>query len=360
MKKHAIIPVFISHRGCPNDCVFCNQKRITAREGDVTPEDVGNIIEQWLTTLGGVETVEVSFYGGSFTGLPMEEQTAFLKVAKEYKDAGRIDAIHLSTRPDYISRDILDNLKAFSVDVIELGVQSFDDKVLTASGRGHNAACVYEACELIKSYGFTLGIQLMIGLPGDSLESCVYSAGEAVRIGPALARLYPTVTLHDTALYDMYLAGEYVPLDEETAVERTTAMYEILDNAGISIIRVGLKSSDIIGEEIGFHPAFRQLVEGRIARKRIEKEIIDFLDEACPEWEYFGSSAGTEDLNSFRAKLRIIANEKSFGNIFGHKAVNRSYFEIKYPMLEFTHGKDYEEGLDLRDNEYVVREDFMF
>ena len=102
MKKHAIIPIFISHRGCPNDCVFCNQKKITAREGDVKPEDVRNTIEQWLTTLADIETVEVSFYGGSFTGIPMEQQTEFLKIAKEYKDAGKIDAI-LVPQSDTIS-----------------------------------------------------------------------------------------------------------------------------------------------------------------------------------------------------------------------------------------------------------------
>ena len=52
MKTHAIIPIFISHRGCPNDCVFCNQKKITARAGDVTPADVSKTVETWLTTLG--------------------------------------------------------------------------------------------------------------------------------------------------------------------------------------------------------------------------------------------------------------------------------------------------------------------
>ncbi|MBO5995579.1 MAG: radical SAM protein, partial [Firmicutes bacterium] len=244
MKKHAIIPIFISHRGCPNDCVFCNQKKITSREGDVRPEDVRNTIEQWLTTLKDVETVEVSFYGGSFTGIPMEQQSAFLEIAKEYKDSGRIDAIHLSTRPDYIDVPILDNLKAYSVDVIELGVQSFSDRVLLLSGRGHDAACVYKACDLIKSYGFTLGIQLMIGLPGDSMDTCRYSALETVKIGPAIARLYPTVTILGTELYSMMERGEYSPLTLDEAVERTKVMYEILEEAGINIIRVGLKSSE--------------------------------------------------------------------------------------------------------------------
>lgn len=75
-----------------------------------------------------------------------------LSLAKEYKDAGRIDKIHLSTRPDYINEEILDNLKAYGADVIELGVQSFDEEVLTLSGRGHNAAVVYESARMIQYY----------------------------------------------------------------------------------------------------------------------------------------------------------------------------------------------------------------
>ena len=195
MKKHAIIPIFIPHRGCGHECVFCNQRLITARQPDVTPEDVRSILDTRLSTMQrladplesdsvtspdsapgadgrperpGLETIEAAFYGGSFTGLPMEEQAAFLAVTKEYKDSGRIDKIHLSTRPDYIDSAILDQLRAFGVDTIELGVQSFDPEVLELSRRGHSVDDIYRACELIKSYGFELGIQLMIGLPGDS------------------------------------------------------------------------------------------------------------------------------------------------------------------------------------------------
>ena len=332
MKKHAIIPIFISHRGCPNDCVFCNQKKITSREGDVQPEDVRNTIEQWLTTLKDVETVEVSFYGGSFTGIPMEQQSAFLEIAKEYKDSGRIDAIHLSTRPDYIDVPILDNLKAYSVDVIELGVQSFSDHVLELSGRGHDAACVYKACDLIKSYGFTLGIQLMIGLPGDSMETCRYSALETVKIGPAIARLYPTVTILGTELYAMMERKEYSPLTLDEAVQRTKVMYEILEGAGINIIRVGLKSSEIMDQEIGFHPAFRQLVESAIARDRISLALDALID--LPE----GSL------------IDVFANSHSYGNIFGHKGSNREFFANIYPHLIIKGAVDN----DLRDNFYQV------
>lgn len=162
MKKHAIIPVFIPHLGCPHNCVFCNQHAITARTAEVTPEDVINIIEEYLPTLEGrgLEEIELAFFGGSFTGIPLDDQSAFLEIAKRYKDSGRIQKIHLSTRPDYIDEIILDNLKKYDVDVIELGVQSFDEEVLRLSERGHDIHAVYTACEMIREYGFVLGIQL--------------------------------------------------------------------------------------------------------------------------------------------------------------------------------------------------------
>ncbi len=335
MKTHAIIPIFIPHKGCPNDCVFCNQKRITSRSDEVTPEGARNTIEQHLSTLETMqlEAVELAFFGGSFTGLELDEQRSFLALAKEYKDAGRIDSIHLSTRPDYINEEILDNLKSFDVDVIELGVQSFDEEVLRLSGRGHDAACVYRSSRLIKDYGFSLGIQLMIGLPGDSMEKCIYSAREAVSLAPDIARLYPTVVIKQTALYEAYLAGSYMPLDESEAVLRTKAMYEILDAAGINIIRVGLKSGDIISSEKGFHPAFRQLVEGLIARERLESELI-------------AAAAGL----SGEQRVLFISNEKCYNNMFGHCAVNRRYFEEKYPSLKIS----YCTAPSLRNNEYKV------
>lgn len=153
MKKHAIIPVFIPHEGCPNDCVFCNQKKITARQQPMRPADVTNLVESYLPTLTGrgLETVEIAFFGGSFTGLPLDQQQAYLAVAKEYKDKGLVHKIHLSTRPDYINEEILDNLNAYGVDIIELGVQSFDDQVLKASNRGHDSQTVYKSCRLIQS-----------------------------------------------------------------------------------------------------------------------------------------------------------------------------------------------------------------
>lgn len=343
MKQHAIIPIFIPHKGCPNDCVFCNQRAITARTADVTSEDVRNTIETWLTTLEGTKTIEVAFYGGSFTGLSIEEQSYYLEVAYEYKKSGRIHKIHLSTRPDYIDRPILDNLRKYEVDTVELGVQSFDDEVLLKSNRGHNSKAVYDAVALLKEYGFEFGIQLMIGLPGDTLETCIYSAKEAARLEPSLARLYPTIVLDDTELYNQYIRSEYTPLTREEAIERTKKMYLILHRAGITIMRVGLKSTDIIGDGGAinggtYHPAFRQLVESRIAR--------DYIDEQLSKIK---AARQSED---FRTKIDVFCNRNWFSNVIGNGGENRRYFESKYPELNVKYRVDDSLG----DMKFVVLE----
>lgn len=331
MKKHAIIPIFIPHKGCPNDCVFCNQRKITARTSAPSAEEVYATIDSWLTTLlpnhvrngGSIETIEVSFYGGSFTGLTIKEQSMYLAIGKEYLDNGQIDSIHLSTRPDYINDEILENLRFYGVETIEIGVQSFDDEVLLKSNRGHDSAAVYRAAELIHKYGFRLGIQLMIGLPGDSLESCIYSAKETVKLEPQLARLYPTIVLDDTRLLEMYENGEYQALTREEAVTRTLAMYRILDEAGIYIMRVGLKSTDIIGDGGAinggtYHPAFRQLVEGRLMREKAEVLLEEIICQGDVE---------------VGQRISIFSNSSWYSNLIGNRSENKRYFEEKYPQL---------------------------
>ena len=163
-----------------------------------------------------------------------------------------------------------------------------------------------------------------------------YSAQETVRIAPEIARIYPTVVIHDTALYDMMEAGTYEPLSTEEAIHRSKAIYEILDNAGINIIRVGLKSSDIIGNETAFHPAFRQLVEGRIARERLEAGLATLLSENPP----------TEN-----SEILFFSNEKCYNDMFGHKACNRKYFAQEYPAYAFRYCVDPQ----LKNNEYSVK-----
>ena len=337
MKTHAIIPIFIPHAGCPHDCVFCNQKAITARTAPPTPAEAVATIERNLATIKEnphITTVEIAFFGGSFTGIPVDEQTEYLKIAKSYKDKGLIHQIHLSTRPDYIDAEILDNLKAYGTDVIELGVQSFDPEVLKRSNRGHNRDTVFKSAQMIKDWGFTLGIQLMIGLPGDNHEKCMASVEETIRIAPAIARIYPTVVLNDTALERMCQLGTYHPLTEADAIHTAKEMYKALTAAGINVIRVGLKSTDIIRSEDGavgagsYHPAFRQLMEAEIAKESLEEQL-----SAIPVPLLYPPA---------KVYVTFSSHPESFSNMVGNKRSNKIYFAEKYPDMKIRFAVDKE------------------
>ena len=316
-----------------------------------TGEDIRKIVDKYLKNFKEENSYkEIAFFGGSFTGIPIEEQKAFLAVAKEYKDAAKIDKIHLSTRPDYIDTDILDNLRAYSVDVIELGVQSMDENVLMLSERGHTADDVYKACDLIKSYGcFTLGIQLMIGLPGDSYESCMMSALKTIEIGPQIARLYPTVVISGTKLCRMYEEGAYRPFSPEEMLRTTTDMYKALTDAGINVIRVGLKASALINDSddsrvVGgtYHPAFRQLVEGRIAREEIENRLAVLSDDLHLQ---------PYDEQNKQINIIITSGSNRFSAVIGHKAANKQYFDNRFPQFLIS----YREDPSLQDGRITVK-----
>lgn len=352
MKKHAIIPIFIPHLGCPCQCVFCNQQKITARTKAVSTDEVRETVERYLSTLGDLDPseIEIAFYGGSFTAIPIDAQTAYLEVANEYIDQGRVSSLHISTRPDCIDEEILSNLKRYNVSTIELGVQSFCDEVLRLSKRGHDSDTARKAARLIKERGFKLGIQLMIGLPGDSLESCIYSARETVALFPELARLYPTLVIDGTELYDMYEDGSYEALSKEEALLRTKEMYKILHKAGINIMRVGLKSTDIIGgSDLSainggtYHPAFRQLVEGEIAYEML-KEQLDALMEKLDGTGFAKTPNpdATSRTNTPKPKLKVdlFSNPQSFSNMIGNCGINKKMLSAEYPNFDIKYRTD--------------------
>ena len=363
MKKHAIIPIFIPHLGCPCQCVFCNQQKITARTKAVSTDEVRETVERYLSTLGDLDPseIEIAFYGGSFTAIPIDAQTAYLEVANEYIYQGRVSSLHISTRPDCIDEEILSNLKRYNVSTIELGVQSFSDEVLRLSKRGHDSDTARKAARLVKERGFKLGIQLMIGLPGDSLESCIYSARETAALSPELARLYPTLVIDGTELYDMYEDGSYEALSKEEALLRTKEMYKILHKAGINIMRVGLKSTDIIGgSDLSainggtYHPAFRQLVEGEIAYEML-KEQLDALMEKLDGTGFAKTSNpdatghtktpnpdATSRTNAPKPKLKVdlFSNPQSFSNMIGNCGINKERLGAEYPHFDIKYRTD--------------------
>ena len=280
--KHYNIPIFVPHFGCPHDCSFCNQKKITGQSTGVTPEDVRRIISEHLKTISG--DIQTAFFGGSFTGIDESEQISLLEAANEFYDSGEISGIRISTRPDYISEEILDRMKKYHVTAIELGVQSMDNSVLAANNRGHNTADVIKAAELIKKYDIELGLQMMTGLFRSTPDKDFETGVKIAELSPATVRIYPTVVLDGTHLASLYKSGEYVPYELDATVELCSRLYSLFTENGIRIIRMGLQSTDIICEKgniLGgaYHSSFGELVLSRLWRNKIEEYVCGHIGE---------------------------------------------------------------------------------
>ncbi len=278
MKKHSNIPIFIPELACPHQCVFCNQGKISGTHSIPQPKDVKDIVERYLATIPENRIINIAFFGGSFTGLSIHLQEEYLKEAFGFVKNGRISGIRLSTRPDYINEEVLELLKKYSVTTIELGVQSTNREVLHRSGRGHSFEDIRNASNLICNYGFELGLQMMIGLPGDNYDRSIQTANDIVSLGAGNTRIYPAIIIKGTALEKLYRKGEFRPLTLEQAVEWTKDIVHIFEKSNVSIIRMGLHPSDelVIGKSLidgPFHPSFKEIVMTRIWREIIDTEL---------------------------------------------------------------------------------------
>lgn len=276
-----MIPVFVPHLGCAQRCVFCNQRRIAGQSRPATAEDVRAAIENARSVPRG-EKRELAFYGGSFTAIPTAMQEELLGAAKAALDAGQIDAIRLSTRPDAIDAETLERLKAYGVETVELGAQSMDDTVLAMSKRGHTAGDVFRASALVKAAGFRLILQMMTGLPGDTPGRCIETARRVIKCAPDGVRIYPTVIVKDTELYDLWQAGEYREHSVEDAVSICARIKPLFERAGIPVIRLGLNPTEELsaGAAVAgaYHPALGELVKSRILFDR----ACALLKDAAP------------------------------------------------------------------------------
>lgn len=275
------IPIFVPHKGCPNDCSFCNQRKITGQSDEIKVDNIKEIINNHLKTLDINKTnIQIAFFGGSFTGIPKEEQISLLEIASEYKKNGLIDGIRISTRPDYINEEILNYLKFYGVTTIELGVQSMKDSVLFANNRGHTSKDTQKAAVLIKEHGFELGLQMMTGLYSDDAEGALYTAQKIIDLKPDCVRIYPTLIIKDTKLEMLYETGKYQPMSLDDTVSLCAKLLQMFEDAKINVLRVGLLGTDNInndGDVVAgpFHPSIGELSESEMFYNKIIDSIKD-------------------------------------------------------------------------------------
>lgn len=312
MKKQYIIPIFVPHLGCPNDCTFCNQRKISGEQKNVTEEDVKKTIEFYLDSFKDKNAkVEVAFFGGSFTGIEPELQEKLLKTAYEFIKEKKVHSIRISTRPDYINREVLKRLKKYKVKTIELGVQSTNDYILERCKRGHTFADVKKASKMIRWHGFILGHQMMVGLPESTALDELNTAKDLAKLKPKMVRIYPVLVIRGTELEKEYNMGAYEPLTVEQAVERSKELCYYFGKKRIDVIRIGLQNTETISDpkkeksEVvagPYHETFRGLVESSIYYDTIVNKI--------------------KKINTKVKEVEIRVNPQNTSNVVGYKREN--------------------------------------
>ena len=313
MERNYIIPIFVPHVGCPNDCTFCNQKSISGQSKKITTKEVKDTIEKYLKSFKEEYAhKEIAFFGGSFTGMEIEKQEELLKTAYEYIKDKKIDMIRISTRPDYINKDILKMLKKYGVKTIELGVQSTNDYILKKAKRGHTFEDVKKASKLIRRYRINLGHQMMVGLPESTRIDELNTAKDLAKLKPRMIRIYPVLVIKNTELEKDYENGEYIPLTLNQAVERCKEIFYFFISKRINVIRMGLQNTDVISDPMKsdksevvagpYHEAFGQLVEAEAWYDSILEKIKKF--------------------NVKVKEIEIEINPDDINNVIGHKKEN--------------------------------------
>ena len=311
MKKQYIIPIFVPHLGCPNSCTFCNQKTISGEQNKVTENDVRETIEYYLNNFKEKDSYkEVAFFGGSFTGIDVEEQEMLLKTAYDYIVEKKIDGIRISTRPDYIDKRTLKRLKKYKVKTIELGVQSTNDYVLEKCRRGHTYEDVKKASKL-----------MMVGLPDSTEKDEIKTATDLIKLKPNIVRIYPVLVIKGTELEKQYLSGEYEPLELNQAVERCKELSYLFGKKKIKVIRIGLQNTDTIcnpenqnSEVVAgpYHETFRQLVESSIYYDTIVNKIKKY--------------------NVKVKEVEVVTHPQNVSNIVGYKRENIEKLKNMYDV----------------------------
>lgn len=312
MKKQYIIPIFVPHLGCPNDCVFCNQKSISGQKENMTKEKAQKMIEEYLNAIQTKDaSIEIAFYGGSFTAIKPEKQIELLEVANEYIKKGKVESVRISTRPDCIDKETLKRLKKYKVKTIELGVQSANDYILKKANRGHTFEDVKKASKMIRWNGFQLGHQMMVGLPESTRIDEINTAKALIKLKPKMVRIYPVLVVKDTKLEKDYKNGIYEPLPLVQAVEICKQLVRLFADKKIDVIRIGLQNTEEITDPQGeksqvvagpYHPAFRQLVEAGMWYDAIVEKI--------------------KKLNVKVKEVQVTVNPIDANNVIGHKKEN--------------------------------------
>ena len=316
-----IIPVFLPSLGCRERCLFCNQK--ATAEGLPSPSSVRNFIE---ASLAGIpyekknREKQVAFYGGSFTAIHRDDQVRYLKEVQPFLAPGLIDSIRISTRPDALDEEILSLLKEYGVKTVEVGVQSMIDEVLTLANRGHCAKDAVDVVHRLKNRNLEVGLQLMIGLPGDTCDLFLHTLDQVMELKPDFVRIHPTLVLKGAPLEILWRGGRYSPLQLDEAVQWLKKGILKLENSSLSVARIGLQPTRELERDYlagPYHPAFRQLVDSAI---------------------FFDMATSLLQVSEKNGRALFLCHPKEISNLRGQKNENilrlKKHFKLSQILIE--------------------------
>tara|TARA_B100000686_G_C16673921_1_gene908023 strand:- start:309 stop:1325 length:1017 start_codon:yes stop_codon:yes gene_type:complete len=312
-----VIPVFIPHEGCPYRCSFCNQLKITGVNIQSDEMAINKAIESYLNIFKSNDLPikrEVAFYGGSFTGLELERQKHLLNAVQPWIRSGQINSIRVSTHSLLVNQNNISLLKTNGVKTVELGVQSTNDAVLKSVGRPCEFQRVKSAVKIIRDNELKLGLQLMPGLPLDNELIFMESVNDVISLKPDFVRIYPTLVIKNTELFEMYNFGNYVPWSLDRMIELVKISLIAFQKADIPAIRVGLHADPSMLENFvagPYHPSFKYLVDRLIARDKMF-ELLNLLED-LPKTVTFRIPSRQVSLYLGHKKDNILAIKKKFG-----------------------------------------------
>ena len=310
--RHINIPIFIPHLGCPNQCIFCNQRHISGTV-NFDENEVENNIKNVLSTVKQDDECEIAFFGGSFTGIDRELMIRLLNIAQKYVNSGDVIGIRMSTRPDYINEEIVNILKGYKITFVELGIQSMNDNVLLFLKRGHTSDDTVKAANMLKKAGIPFVGQMMIGLPTATKNDEIECARRICELGASSSRIYPTLVFCNTELEELTSSSKYTPLSVDDAVRRSADALHVFVKNNVDCIRIGLCESDNLHSDTSFvvgpnHPSIGEMVKSALYLKLIEENLTEYKAES----------------------IKIYCPKGATSQIIGNRAKNKNYLKEKY------------------------------
>jgi len=235
-----------------------------------SPEYVSSVLKE----LDGPR--EVCFFGGSFCRFGRSTIKEYLdSVANNAPEGSRI---RFSTYPgDLAERSMRDLIRRYPIACIELGIPSLDPAVLSLCKREADPGIILADIKTIMDEGLPLGVQIMIGLPGQTMENSLADIRKLADSKGPLSwdlRLYPCLVLESTELETMMREGKYSPLPLDQAIEWGGIVLDSALSLGFNPIRIGLQESELLASKVRggpHHPALGEMIASEALVRKLIK-----------------------------------------------------------------------------------------